>query len=91
MIYDWPGQQIHSLFVTLFQFQVCGISLSDDVVEIVFHLFDTNWDGNLSSDEFVTVLHKRERDIVQPVETGIPGFLSCCWNCTDNISSLRFP
>lgn len=70
---------------------VCGISLSDDVVEIVFHLFDTNWDGNLSSDEFVRVLHKRERDIVQPVETGIPGFLSCCWNCTDNISSLRFP
>ncbi|KAJ1407789.1 EF-Hand 1, calcium-binding site [Sesbania bispinosa] len=68
---------------------VCGISLSDNVVEIVFHLFDTNQDGNLSSDEFVRVLHKRERDIVQPVETGILGLLSCYWNCTDNISSSR--
>ncbi|MED6209238.1 hypothetical protein PIB30_052762 [Stylosanthes scabra] len=68
--------------------QVCGISLSDNLVDIVFHLFDTNRDGNLSADEFVRVLHKRERDIVQPVEAGIFGFLSCCWNCTDNLSSL---
>lgn len=78
---------IHILFV--FQFQVCGISLSDNVVDIVFHLFDTNQDGNLSLDEFVKVLHKRERDLAQPVETGILGLLSCCWNCTDNISPSR--
>ncbi|KAL1315252.1 hypothetical protein HN51_042024 [Arachis hypogaea] len=69
--------------------QVCGISLSDNVVDIVFHLFDANWDRNLSADEFVRVLHKRERDIVQPVEAGIFGFLSCCWNCTDNLSRFR--
>ncbi|KAG4944276.1 Calcium uptake protein, mitochondrial [Glycine soja] len=66
---------------------VCGISLSDTVVEIVFHLFDANRDGNLSFDEFVRVLHKRERDIAQPVETGIRGWLSCGWNCTHNFSS----
>ncbi|CAJ1972062.1 unnamed protein product [Sphenostylis stenocarpa] len=68
--------------------QVCGISLSDDVVDIVFHLFDTNRDGNLSFDEFVRVLHKRERDIAQPVETGIMGLLSCCWNCGNNNKSF---
>ncbi|WJX16262.1 hypothetical protein P8452_06315 [Trifolium repens] len=68
---------------------VCGISLSDNVVEIVFHLFDTNRDGNLSTDEFVRVLHKRERDIGHPVETGMLGLLSCCWNCKENISSSR--
>ncbi|CAK8569992.1 unnamed protein product [Lathyrus sativus] len=65
---------------------VCGISLSDNVVEIVFHLFDTNQDGNLSTDEFIRVLHKRERDIGQPVETGMLGLLSSCWNRKQNIS-----
>ncbi|KAL5190011.1 Calcium uptake protein, mitochondrial [Glycine soja] len=50
---------------------VCGLSLSDNVVEIVFHLFDANEDGNLSTEEFVSVLQHRERDIAQPVETGI--------------------
>ncbi|GAU15072.1 hypothetical protein TSUD_08100 [Trifolium subterraneum] len=68
---------------------VCGISLSDNVVDIVFHLFDTNQDGNLSTDEFVRVLHKRERDIGHPVETGMLSLLSCCWNCKENISSSR--
>ncbi|RHN70607.1 putative EF-hand domain pair protein [Medicago truncatula] len=63
---------------------VCGLSLSDNVVEIVFHLFDTSGDGNLSSNEFVRVLQRRERDVGRSVETGIMGFLSCCWNCTDN-------
>ncbi|XP_014504527.1 calcium uptake protein, mitochondrial [Vigna radiata var. radiata] len=64
--------------------QVCGISLSDNVVEIVFHLFDTNRDGNLSFGEFVRVLHQREWDIAQPVEKGIMGWLSSFWNCSNN-------
>ncbi|XP_027940369.1 calcium uptake protein, mitochondrial [Vigna unguiculata] len=73
--------------------QVCGISLSDNVVEIVFHLFDTNRDGNLSFDEFVRVLHQRERDIAQPVETGIMGLLSRFWHGSNNSfsSSGLFP
>ncbi|GAV60557.1 efhand domain-containing protein/EF_hand_3 domain-containing protein/EF_hand_6 domain-containing protein [Cephalotus follicularis] len=60
--------------------RVCGVSLTDNVVEIIFHVFDMNRDGNLSSDEFVRVLHKRERDIAYPVESGIMGFLSCFRN-----------
>ncbi|KAL0394298.1 UNVERIFIED_CONTAM: Calcium uptake protein, mitochondrial [Sesamum latifolium] len=50
--------------------QVCGISLTDNVLDIIFHVFDANRDGSLSSDEFVRVLHKRERDIAQPTEAG---------------------
>ncbi|CAL5204987.1 unnamed protein product [Lathyrus oleraceus] len=62
---------------------VCGLALSENVVEIVFHLFDTSGDGNLSSNEFIRVLHKREGDVGGHVETGFIGFLSCCWNCMD--------
>ena len=68
---------------------MCGISVSDKVVDIVFHLFDTNRDGSLSSEEFLRVLHKRERDIAQPVEGGVMGFLSCCRHCADHYSLSR--
>ncbi|KAM1573849.1 hypothetical protein ACFX1S_043963 [Malus domestica] len=50
---------------------VCGVSLTDNVVEIVFQLFDFNQDGNLSLDEFVRVLQRRGMDVAQEVETGI--------------------
>ncbi|KAK8991713.1 hypothetical protein V6N11_062711 [Hibiscus sabdariffa] len=65
---------------------VCGISLTDNVVEIIFHVFDTNRDGHLSSDEFIRVLLKQERDIAQPVVSGFFGLLSCCWHCSENSS-----
>ncbi|CAJ1973689.1 unnamed protein product [Sphenostylis stenocarpa] len=68
---------------------VCDLSLSDNMVEIVFHLFDANGDGSLSTDEFVRVLQNRERDISQTVETGIVGFLSCCRKCTNTSPSSR--
>ncbi|KAL9376191.1 hypothetical protein Peur_030311 [Populus x canadensis] len=69
---------------------VCGVSLSDNVVEIIFHLFDSNHDGSLSADEFVSVLHRRERDIAQPVESGLAGFFSCCFNRAANSPIGRF-
>ncbi|KAM1664359.1 hypothetical protein ACFXTN_039892 [Malus domestica] len=50
---------------------VCGVSLTDNVVEIVFQLFDFNQDGNLSLDEFVRVLQRWGMDVAQEVETGI--------------------
>ncbi|KAF4373105.1 hypothetical protein F8388_019287 [Cannabis sativa] len=67
-------------------FHVCGIDLTSNVVEIIFHLFDANHDGCLSLDEFVKVLHRREREIAQPVQSGLMGFLSCCANCTHHNS-----
>ncbi|XP_051151692.1 calcium uptake protein, mitochondrial-like [Andrographis paniculata] len=70
--------------------QVCGISLTDNVVDVIFHVFDVNKDGSLSSDEFVRVLYKRERDLAQPMEEGIFSFLSCYWHCSSANSITRF-
>lgn len=70
--------------------QVCGVSLTDNVVDIVFHVFDTNRDGSLSSNEFIRVLEKREKDIAHPVEAGIFGWLSCCQNCMHTSSISQF-
>ncbi|KAH6757897.1 calcium-binding EF hand family protein [Perilla frutescens var. hirtella] len=63
--------------------QVCGISLTDNVLDVIFHVFDTNKDGSLSSGEFVRVLQKRETDIAHPTEAGFFSFLSCCWHCSN--------
>lgn len=67
--------------------QVCGVSLTDNMIELVFHVFDTNHDGSLSSDEFIRVLEKRARDIAEPTEAGILNFMSCSGNCTSNYKS----
>ncbi|KAI3443919.1 hypothetical protein Pfo_000584 [Paulownia fortunei] len=69
--------------------QVCGISLTDKVVDLVFYMFDANHDGSLSSDEFLRVLERRETDISQPPEGGFAGLISCWLDCTKNCSSKR--
>ncbi|KAI3928737.1 hypothetical protein MKW98_024338 [Papaver atlanticum] len=58
---------------------VCGVTLSDKVVDIIFHVFDTNADGNLSANEFVKVLHRRESGMGQTVtELGVLGSVLNC-------------
>ncbi|CAL9227677.1 unnamed protein product [Arabidopsis halleri] len=66
--------------------QVCGVTLSDNVIEIAFHVFDSNRDGNLSVDEFLRVLHRRERDMAQPIAKGLSRYFSDGWNGSKNCS-----
>ncbi|KAI8570591.1 hypothetical protein RHMOL_Rhmol01G0047200 [Rhododendron molle] len=67
--------------------EVCGISLTDNVVDMIFYVFDTNRDGSLSTDEFLRVLQRRERGMSLPRETtGFMGFMSCLMDCTNNCS-----
>ncbi|KAL7137815.1 hypothetical protein ABFS83_10G118800 [Erythranthe nasuta] len=66
--------------------QVCGISLTDKVVDLVFYMFDANKDGSLSSEEFLRVLERREMDISQPREGGFAGLIACWLDCTKNCS-----
>ncbi|CAN6985290.1 unnamed protein product [Brassica rapa subsp. trilocularis] len=67
--------------------QVCGVSLSDNVIEIAFHVFDSNRDGNLSVEEFLRVLHRREKDISQPIAKGLCQYFSDGWNGSNKCSS----
>nr|GMD76973.1 calcium uptake protein, mitochondrial-like [Ipomoea batatas] len=66
---------------------VCGISLTENVVDMIFYLFDTNHDGILSSDEFLRVLQKRETDISHPMEKGFVGMISCWMDCAKGCPS----
>ncbi|KQJ83437.1 hypothetical protein BRADI_5g14940v3 [Brachypodium distachyon] len=61
---------------------VCGVELSDRVVEVIFHVFDTNEDGNLSSEEFLRAVQRRENNIHQPTMRRSVGWLNskrCSW------------
>ncbi|XP_076909130.1 calcium uptake protein, mitochondrial-like [Bidens hawaiensis] len=64
--------------------QVCGISLSDEVIDIIYYLFDANRDGRLSSDEFLQVLQRREEDKFEPRAVGLMGIFSCWLQCSRN-------
>ncbi|XP_020537831.1 calcium uptake protein, mitochondrial-like [Jatropha curcas] len=61
--------------------QVCGISITDNLVDIIFHVFDADRDGNLSSDEFIRVLERRQKDISLPRDAGFKNLISCCATC----------
>ncbi|XP_058757938.1 calcium uptake protein, mitochondrial-like [Vicia villosa] len=58
--------------------QVCGIDITDNVVDIIFHVFDANRDGILSSNEFIRVVQRREESLSG---YGIGGMLSCWLQC----------
>ncbi|XP_068642564.1 calcium uptake protein, mitochondrial-like isoform X2 [Aristolochia californica] len=65
---------------------VCGIVLTDNVVDVVFHVFDSNNDGSISSEEFLHVLQKRQRDMAHPVGSGFAAVFSCWLNCAKSCS-----
>ncbi|XP_020259149.1 calcium uptake protein, mitochondrial-like, partial [Asparagus officinalis] len=69
--------------------QVCGVPLTDNVVDVIFHVFDTNRDGNLSSEEFLRAMQKREDDIRHPTVPGLLGRLACCLNRSDSCSPTQ--
>jgi len=66
--------------------QVCGVCITDKVVDIIFHVFDANRDGTLSVSEFVRVVQRRE-DITSG--SGFMGLVSCWSNCVKNCSSTK--
>ncbi|XP_057849679.1 calcium uptake protein, mitochondrial [Cryptomeria japonica] len=66
---------------------VCKVEITNNLVDIIFHIFDSSKDGNLSIDEFLGVLDRREWDIAYPRESGIIHLLTCWWDCTKDCHS----
>ncbi|KAK7388575.1 hypothetical protein VNO78_23396 [Psophocarpus tetragonolobus] len=66
--------------------QVCGVCITDEVVDIIFHVFDANRDGTLSSGEFVRVVQRRENKLSH---FGFGGLIGCWLNCVNNCSSAK--
>lgn len=66
---------------------VCDVDVTDNMVDIIFYIFDKNNDGNLSTDEFLAVLERREKDIAYPIESGIIHSLTCWWKCAKDCRS----
>ncbi|RYQ85925.1 hypothetical protein Ahy_B10g105569 [Arachis hypogaea] len=66
--------------------QVCGITITDAVADIIFHVFYANRDGNLSADEFIKVMQRRESSAARE---GMGSLLSCFWNCATKHSSTK--
>lgn len=88
IFYSLHARVIHKYYICflinfiLFALQVCGVDLTDKVVDIIFHVFDANCDGNLSSEEFLRSLQRRENDIRQPATSGFLGVIASWLNCT---------
>lgn len=66
---------------------VCDVDVTENMVDIIFYIFDMNNDGNLSTDEFLAVLERRERDIAYPIESGIIQLLTSWWKCAKDCRS----
>lgn len=58
--------------------QVCGVDITENVLDIIFHVFDANRDGSLSASEFVRVIQRRE-DISS--RFGFGNLITCWLNC----------
>ncbi|PKI52609.1 hypothetical protein CRG98_026949 [Punica granatum] len=69
--------------------QVCGIKLTDNVVDVIFHVFNTDRDEHLSSKEFVRVIERRTSLEAQPREAGIKGLVSCWTSCAARCKSSK--
>ena len=69
---------------------VANVSLPDEVIDIVFFLFDKDGDGRLDYEEFVGVMQgRKDLGLTKPRDLGLARFVSCFKDCWSSEMSNR--
>lgn len=70
---------------------VANVDLSDNILEIIFFVFDTNGDGKLDHREFIGTLQERQSfGFSKPKDSGFVRFGKCMQYCWSEEISDRF-
>ncbi|XP_031574950.1 calcium uptake protein 1, mitochondrial-like [Actinia tenebrosa] len=66
---------------------IAGVTLDDHVIDIVYHMFDENGDGELSNKEFIAVMKNQlVRGLENPKDTGFTKLISAMWKCAKHVT-----
>lgn len=66
---------------------VMDVNLSDNVVDVVYKMFDENDDGVLSHKEFVVVMKNQlVRGLENPKDTGFSRLMQAIWHCAKHVT-----
>lgn len=69
---------------------VANVSLTDEIIDIVFFLFDKDGDGRLDYEEFVGVMQgRKDLGLTKPRDLGLARFVSCFKDCWSSEMSNR--
>jgi hypothetical protein len=70
---------------------VCSVTMSDHLVDVVFCLFDEDGDGQLSHNEFISIMKKRWlRGLQNPKDTGFIRFMNAFYECSKETIKSRY-
>uniref|UniRef100_A0A8C4R4W4 Calcium uptake protein 1, mitochondrial n=1 Tax=Eptatretus burgeri TaxID=7764 RepID=A0A8C4R4W4_EPTBU len=85
--YHMAGASIDKLTMKQVARTVAGVELSDHVCNVVFALFDSDENGELSNKEFVAIMKQRlMRGLEKPKDMGFTRLLEAMWKCTKEAS-----
>lgn len=66
---------------------VTNVDLTNNVVDVVYKMFDENDDGVLSHKEFIVVMKNQlVRGLENPKDTGFSRLMQACWHCAKHIT-----
>ncbi|XP_051897271.1 calcium uptake protein 1, mitochondrial isoform X3 [Pristis pectinata] len=81
--YHMAGASIDKATMKQVARTVAKVELSDHVCDVVFALFDSDGNGELSNKEFISIMKQRlMRGLEKPKDTGFTRLMRAMWKCT---------